>query len=160
LVGITQVACGSSGFCIALARYGTVFGWGNNNFSQLGMPAGGALSIATPIGISPLAPLDMIGAGSAHCIAHSQDGLMYGWGYNGRGQLGLGSTNVAQAPPVVMQNGPDAMNNIGEILAAGNSSIMVRYTDGALFVTGDNQSGQLAIPGAPATVSVPVRSSF
>jgi alpha-tubulin suppressor-like RCC1 family protein len=160
MVGISQVACGSSGFCIALARYGTVFGWGNNNFSQLGLPAGGALSIATPIGISPRAPLDMIAAGSAHCIAHSQDGLVYGWGYNGRGQLGLGSTNVAQAPPVVMQNGPDGMNDIGELLAAGNCSIMVRYTDGALFVTGDNQSGQLAVPGNPSSVLVPVRSSF
>jgi alpha-tubulin suppressor-like RCC1 family protein len=160
LVGISQLACGSSGFCIALARYGTVFGWGNNNFSQLGLPAGGGLSIATPIGISPNSPIDMIAAGSAHCIAHSQDGLTYGWGYNGRGQLGLGLTNIAQAPPAVMQNGPDGMNNIGDLLAGGNFSVMVRYSDRAVFVTGDNQSGQLAIPGNPAAVSVPVRSSF
>ena len=160
LVAISQIACGSSGFCLALARYGTVYGWGNNNFSQLGRPAGGALSIATPIGISPQAPIDMIAAGSAHCIAHSQDGLMYGWGYNGRGQLGLGSTSVLETSPTVMQSGPDGMNNINELLAAGNSSIMVRYSDGAVFVTGDNQSGQLAVPGNPSSVSVPVRGSF
>src|SRR5207248_5437308 len=82
LVGVTQIACGSSGFCIALARYGTVFGWGSNAFSQLGLPAGGALSIATPSSIGPVIPIDAIAAGSAHAIAHSGDGNVYGWGYN------------------------------------------------------------------------------
>ena len=160
LVGIEQVACGSSGFCIALARYGTVFGWGSNNFSQLGIAAGGSLLIASAIGIAPNGGIDLIAAGSAHCIAHSLDGNVYGWGYNGRGQLGIGSTNVAQAPPVVMQSGPDGMNNIGDLVAGGNFSIMVRYTDRAVFVAGDNQSGQLATPGNSSAVSLPVRSNF
>jgi alpha-tubulin suppressor-like RCC1 family protein len=143
LVGISQVACGSSGFCIALARYGEVFGWGSNEFSQLGLPAGGALSIATPIEIGPRTSIDAIAAGTAHCIAHSQDGNVYGWGYNGRGQLGTGSTSVAQSPPVVMNSGPDGMNNISDLAAGANFSVMIRYSDRAVFVTGDNQSGQL-----------------
>jgi alpha-tubulin suppressor-like RCC1 family protein len=158
LVGISEVACGSSGFCLALARYGTVFGWGNNAFSQLGIPGGGAFSIATPVPLGSF--IDAIAAGSAHGIAHSSDGNVYGWGYNGRGQLGNGSTGVAQAPPVAMSTGPDGMNNIGELLAGGNVSIMVRYTDRAVFVTGDNQSGQLAVRGNPSAVLIPVRSSF
>ena len=160
LVGITQVACGSSGFCIALARYGTVFGWGSNAFSQLGLPAGGALSIATPISIGPVIPIDAIAAGSAHCIAHSGDGNVYGWGYNGRGQLGTGSTNVAQSPPVVMKGGSDSMNNISDLNAGGNFSVMIRNSDRAVFVTGDNQSGQLGIPGNQSTLTLPIRSSF
>lgn len=160
LAGITQVACGSSGFCIALARYGTVFGWGSNTFSQLGVAAGGALSIATPIGIASGGQIDAIAAGSAFCIAHSQDGNVYGWGYNGRGQLGIGSTGVAQAPPVVMSAGPDGMNNVDDLVAGPNFSVMVRYTDRALFVSGDNQSGQLAIPGGPLVQKLPVRSGF
>ena len=158
LVGVTQVACGSSGFCLALARYGTVYGWGSNAFSQLGIPGGGALSIATPVPLGSF--VDAIAAGSAHGIAHSSDGNVYGWGYNGRGQLGNGSTSVAQAPPIAMSAGPDGMNNIVDLLAGGNFSIMVRYTDRAVFVTGDNQSGQLALPGNPSAVLVPVRSSF
>jgi alpha-tubulin suppressor-like RCC1 family protein len=158
LVGVNEVACGSSGFCLALARYGTVYGWGSNGFSQLGVPGGGALSIATPIPVGSF--VDAIAAGSAHGIAHSSDGNVYGWGYNGRGQLGNGSTSAAQAPPIAMSAGPDGMNNIVDLLAGGNSSIMVRYTDRAVFVTGDNQSGQLAAPGNPSAVLVPVRSSF
>ncbi|MEA2922843.1 MAG: hypothetical protein QOF07_2813, partial [Bradyrhizobium sp.] len=145
---------------IALARYGTVFGWGSNAFSQLGLPSGGALSIATPISIGPVIPIDAIAAGSAHCIAHSGDGNVYGWGYNGRGQLGTGSTNVAQSPPVVMKGGPDSMNNISDLNAGGNFSVMIRNSDRAVFVTGDNQSGQLGIPGNQSAQSLPVRSSF
>src|SRR5205085_1279111 len=85
-----------SGFCIALARYGTVFGWGNNQFSQLGVAAGGARLLATPISVGPYSSIDAIAAGSAHCLAHSSDGNVYGWGYNGRGQLGNRTTGVAK----------------------------------------------------------------
>jgi alpha-tubulin suppressor-like RCC1 family protein len=160
LAGLTDVACGSSGFCVALARYGVVFGWGSNQFSQLGMAAGGFEALATPIIVGPYGSIDAIAAGSAHCLAHSTDGNVYGWGYNGRGQLGNGTTGVAQYPPVVMQSGPDNMNNISDLVAGGNFSIMVRNTDRAVFVTGDNQSGQLGISGNQSHQSVPVRSNF
>jgi alpha-tubulin suppressor-like RCC1 family protein len=160
LAGVDQVACGSSGFCIALTRSGTVSGWGSNSFAQLGIPAGGALSIATSIGIAPGGRLDAIAAGSAHCIAHSPDGNVYGWGYNGRGQLGLGFTSVAVSPPAVMNAGPDGMNDISDLAAGGNFSIMIRNSDRAVFVAGDNQSGQLSTPGNQSTVSLPTRSKF
>lgn len=158
LVGVTQVACGSSGFCIVLGRDGTVFGWGNNVFSQLGFAAGGAFSVAVPIPTP--GGIDGIAAGSAHGLAHSTNGNVYGWGHNGRGQLGTGSTGVAQAPPILMSAGPDGMNNISDLAAGPNFSVMVRYTDRAVFVAGDNQSGQLRISGNPSSQKVPVRSSF
>lgn len=160
LLGVTEVACGSSGFCIALARYGAVWGWGSNAFSQLGTAPEGFLSFATPIPVGPHSSIDAIAAGSAHCIAHSKDGNVYGWGSNGRGQLGTGSTRVAQSTPVAMQGGPDNMNNISDLAAGGNFSMMVRYSDRAVFVAGDNQSGQLGIPGNQSAQSLPVRSNF
>ena len=160
LSGVDQIACGSSGFCIALARSGTVLGWGSNSFSQLGLPAGGALAIATPIGVAPSGRIQAIAAGSAHCIAQGEDGNVYGWGYNGRGQLGTGTTGVAQSPPVVMSRGPEDMNDISDLAAGANFSVMVRSTDRAVFVAGDNQSGQLSTSGAGGLHSVPVRSQF
>lgn len=158
LPGVSEVACGSSGFCIARTRNGGVFGWGSNAFSQLGLVAGGSASIARPIIFG--SAIDAIAAGSAHGLAQSSNGTVYGWGYNGRGQLGTGSTGVAQAPPVVMSAGPDGMDNISDLAAGPNFSVMVRSTDRAVFVTGDNQSGQLRIPGNPSMQKVPVRSSF
>jgi alpha-tubulin suppressor-like RCC1 family protein len=160
LLGVTQVACGSSGFCIARGRGGTVYGWGNNAFSQLGLAAGGSFPFAIPIAVGSSNSIDTIAAGSAHCIAHSSDGTVYGWGYNGRGQLGLGYTSVAQSPPVAMNAGPDAMDNISDLTAGANYSVMIRNSDRAVFVTGDNQSGQLGIPGNPSIQNLPVRSSF
>jgi alpha-tubulin suppressor-like RCC1 family protein len=160
LVGIEQVACGSSGFCIALARYGTVFGWGSNSFSQLGIAAGGSASIAAPIGIAPTGGIDLIAAGSAHGLAHGLDGNVYGWGYNGRGQLGLGFPSVAQSPPAAMPTGPDGMSDINDLAAGGNFSIMIRNSDRAVFVAGDNQSGQLGIANNQSAQFLPVRSNF
>jgi alpha-tubulin suppressor-like RCC1 family protein len=159
LAGVSQVACGSSGFCIALARNGTVYGWGNNAFSQLGIAAGGSSAVAMPITVGS-GLIDMIAAGSAHAIAHSSNGNVYGWGYNGRGQLGIGSTGVAQSPPVAMNAAPSGMNNISDLAAGPNYSVMVRYSDRAVFVAGDNQSGQLGIPGNPSFQSLPFRSNF
>lgn len=158
LIPVTEVACGSSGFCIALSRYGQVFGWGSNEFSQLGIAPGGALSIATPIRVGAF--IDAISAGSAHCIAHGSNGKVYGWGYNGRGQLGTGFPTVAQFPPIAMSPGPDGMGDIGDLAAGAGVSVMVRHWDRAIFVTGDNQSGQLGIPGNQPAQYVPVKSSF
>jgi len=160
LFGVSEVGCGSSGFCIALTRYGAVFGWGSNAFSQIGFPAGGSFSVATRVPAGPVNSIVTIAVGSAHCIAHSRDGNVYGWGYNGRGQLGTGSTSVAQSPPVVMKAGPDNMNNISDLAAGGNYSVMIRHSDRAVFTTGDNQSGQLGTPGNSSAQSLPVRSSF
>jgi alpha-tubulin suppressor-like RCC1 family protein len=157
LPGMSQVACGSSGFCIALSRDGTVYGWGNNSFSQMGVAPGGALSIATPIGVGP-GGIDMIAAGAAHCIARSgTDGKVYGWGYNGYGQLGAGFANVAQHPPVAMSAGPEGMNDITELAAGSNFSLMGRFTDRAVFGSGDNQSGQLSPAPKGTNQYVPVR---
>lgn len=83
--------------------------------------------------------------GGAVSIAHSQDGNVYGWGYNSRGQLGTDSTTVAVSPPVVMKAGPDRMSDLSDLAAGGNFSIMIRNSDRAVFVAGDNQSGQLGI---------------
>jgi alpha-tubulin suppressor-like RCC1 family protein len=137
-----------------------VFGWGSNDFSQMGVAPGGSFSIATPIGVGP-SGIDVIAAGSAHCLAHSAtDGKVYGWGYNGYGQLGTGSAGVAQSPPVAMNSGPDGMNDIEDLAACANFSAMVRYSDRAVFVAGDNQSGQLGIPGNPLAQYLPAKSSF
>jgi alpha-tubulin suppressor-like RCC1 family protein len=158
LVGVSEVACGSSGFCIARGRAGTVYGWGNNAFSQLGFAAGGSLAVATVIQFG--VEIDAIAVGAAHAIAHGKNDVVYGWGYNGRGQLGTGSTGVAQAPPAIMSAGPNGMSNISDLAAGPNYSVMIRSSDRAVFVTGDNQSGQLGIPGNQPNQNVPIRSSF
>ena len=161
MIAMSQVACGSSGFCIVLARWGSVYGWGSNEFSQLGTAPGGSHSVAHPIVIGEDYSVTAIAAGAAHGIARSfDDGKMYGWGYNGRGQLGTGSPSVAKSPQVAMNAGLDGMSDIDDLVAGANFSIMVRNSDRAVFVTGDNQAGQLGIPGNQSPQYLPVRSSY
>lgn len=156
LTGVREVACGSSGFCIALAGYGGVYGWGNNNLSQLGIAPGGNLAVATLIPISFGYAIQRIAAGAAHAIALSADGNVYGWGYNGRGQLGRGNETVAQDRPVPMLAGPHDMRQIDDLAAGANFSVMIRNSDRAVFVAGDNQSGQLGVSSQSVQV-LPVR---
>ena len=155
LVGISEVACGSSGFCVALARYGYVFGWGNNNLSQLGLPAGGSASVATLIPLPAGTTVTRIAAGAAHVLALNFNGKIYGWGSNGRGQLGLGSESVTQPKPALMLSGPRNMSGIDDLAAGANFSLMIRGGDRAVFVTGENQSGQFGT-GNSLSSAVPV----
>lgn len=141
LVGITQVTCGGLGFCLALARNGLVWGWGSNANSQLGTAAGGYSQFAKVIPGIPVAA-DIIAVGTYHGLAHGRDGKVYGWGYNNKGQLGNGSTSTAQAPPVQMSlpNGTDVID-----LAAGGFYSAIVDSQRNVWVTGDNQYGQLGL---------------
>jgi alpha-tubulin suppressor-like RCC1 family protein len=156
LAGITQIACGGSGFCLALARNGIVWGWGTNANSQLGTAAGGQSAFAKPV-FPPGSPaMDIVAAGTYHGLAHARNGAVYGWGYNNKGQLGNGSTSAAQAPPVAMSlsNGPDII----DLGAGGFYSAMVD-SQRRVWVTGDNQYGQLGL-GNQNTQYVPVISNY
>jgi alpha-tubulin suppressor-like RCC1 family protein len=157
LSGVTQTACGY-GFCIASTRYGNVYGWGNNNYAQLGLTGGGYQTLATKVPIS--SAVTMIAAGSYHGLAVSEEGNVLGWGYNGTGALGTGSSNTAQAPPVVMSAGPQNMNNIDDVAAGPFCSLMIRNSDRAVFGTGQNFAGQLGIPGGLSTEYTPKLTSF
>jgi alpha-tubulin suppressor-like RCC1 family protein len=59
-----------------------------------------------------------------------------------------------------MSYGPDGMNEISDLVAGANFSAMVRNLDRAVWVTGDNQSGQLATPDNLPTQAVPRHSNF
>jgi alpha-tubulin suppressor-like RCC1 family protein len=59
-----------------------------------------------------------------------------------------------------MEYGPDGMNEIKDLIAGANFSVMVRNSDRAVFVAGDNQSGQLGLAANQSALHVPVRSSF
>jgi len=159
LPGVTQTACGY-GFCIALTRSGYVYGWGNNNYAQLGLTGGGYQTLATRVPISSGGAVKMIAAGGYHGLAVSEDGNVRGWGFNGTGALGNGSSNTAQAPPVTMSAGPQNMNNIDDVVAGPFCSLMIRNSDRAVFGTGQNFAGQLGIPGGMSTEYTPKLSSF
>lgn len=75
-----------------------VFAWGLNNWGQLGI--GSRLNTAIPVRVRELDPYEedyvvQIEGGEHHSIALTKDGVVYTWGLNDEGQLGLGDTKGA-----------------------------------------------------------------
>ncbi|MBI3150354.1 MAG: hypothetical protein HYZ17_17760 [Betaproteobacteria bacterium] len=110
---------------------GTLWAWGENDFSQLG--DGSTLARATPLKV--LAGVAAVAGGPYHSLALKTDGSVWSWGFNGAGQLGSGNT-LDQTVPA------QALVGARAVAASGLSSFVVK-TDGTLWAWGDNEAGQL-----------------
>ncbi|XP_006879568.1 PREDICTED: RCC1 and BTB domain-containing protein 1 isoform X2 [Elephantulus edwardii] len=96
---VIEVACGSH-HSMALAADGEVFAWGYNNCGQVG--SGSTANQPTPRKVTNCLHIKKvvgIACGQTSSMAVLDNGEVYGWGYNGNGQLGLGN-NGNQLTPV------------------------------------------------------------
>ncbi|EHB06103.1 RCC1 and BTB domain-containing protein 1 [Heterocephalus glaber] len=96
---VVEVACGSH-HSMALAADGEVFAWGYNNCGQVG--SGSTANQPTPRKVTNCLHIKRvvgIACGQTSSMAVLDNGEVYGWGYNGNGQLGLGN-NGNQLTPV------------------------------------------------------------
>lgn len=88
---------------MALSRDGALWGWGQNNYGQLGLGDGATNFTGNPIQLSQVgtnADWRMVSAGWFHTMAIRQDGTLWGWGLNGPGSLGIGSLVESTNRPV------------------------------------------------------------
>lgn len=90
---------------MALSEIGDVYVWGWNESSQLGFGRDTIKIEATPklLDISEDDRFVAIAAGSRHSMAVSENGILFGWGWNKYGQLGIDSTTIefADSPTVI-----------------------------------------------------------
>ena len=89
---------------VARRKDGTLLGWGNNYYGQLGL--GDMLNRCVPVPIEhPLLRKGFevveIAAGSRHTLARRKDGLVLAWGWNHYGQLGVGHVTAQFQPTIV-----------------------------------------------------------
>jgi alpha-tubulin suppressor-like RCC1 family protein len=166
LSGATALAVGYDSGC-ALLTGGTVQCWGDNQFGQLGNgthASWGADSGAPgPVtGISDAVAL--AGSGQSFC-ALLRDGTVRCWGFNGFGQLGDGSVNLADsgpserysATPVTVSNLSGAVSVAigGSEPLAGGGSACALLSSGDVKCWGYNSCGQLG-DGTTTSSSSPV----
>jgi alpha-tubulin suppressor-like RCC1 family protein len=92
LTGITAIAAGYY-HSMALKSDGTVWAWGENSDGQLGNgttdDSNIPIQVIGPRGVGFLAASKIAG-GSDHNLSLSNDGTVWGWGYNYYGQVGNG----------------------------------------------------------------------
>ncbi|HQO58679.1 MAG TPA: hypothetical protein PLT76_08190, partial [Candidatus Omnitrophota bacterium] len=99
----------------------------------LGIPSGGAPP-ETNIGTPRFKTID---GGKNHSIAVKQNGSVWTWGNNSKGQIGDGSVTESLIPKQVIING------YGKEVTATNESSYVLLGDGTVKSWGNNNYGQL-----------------
>jgi len=151
------IACGTY-HIIVLMTNGLIFGTGRNTDGQLGLnnqtqqttltrmvdPSNGA--VGTYYGKTP----KYITCGSSHTIVLMTNGLLYGTGYNGYGQLGINNTtNIKTTLTQMVDPSNGAVGTYygktPKYIAGGYYHTIVLMTDGTLYGTGLNDNGQLGL---------------
>jgi alpha-tubulin suppressor-like RCC1 family protein len=123
----------------ALCSDGSLYTWGNNFYGQLGN--GTTTGQLAPVRVAPPAGQRwlQVSIGYAHMLATCSDGSLYSWGDGYYGQLGNGTNNRRLTPTRVA---PPAGTQWVQV-AAGMYHSLALASDGQLYTTGYNYSGQL-----------------
>jgi alpha-tubulin suppressor-like RCC1 family protein len=135
----TCVAAASAGWshtCV-LKKDGTVWCWGNNNAGQ----SRGDQTVATvpvPTAVPGVAGATMIAAGDSYTCALVSGGAVLCWGYNNKGQLGIGPITNASEPPTSVAG----LTGATQVAAAFEHTCALK-SDGTVVCWGGNESGQL-----------------
>lgn len=124
------------GFIIALKTDGTLWGWGDNTYGQLGDNTLDNKSIPTQIGTATT--WSQISCGQYHVSAIKTDGTLWCWGVNEFGQLG--------DETILNKNSPVQTKAVGtnwKKTTCGYRTTAAIKNDGTLWLWGENYSGQL-----------------
>lgn len=162
LSNIVKISAGNH-HTLALDSSGNVWAWGHNAFGQLGN--GTTVDSSTPVavnwtGTSVTLPIIDINGGGGIVATDGQSfvidsaGVVWCWGANSYGQLGLGtpsSPNFTSPFTTPQQMALSAAGAVGPI-AIGNAKSGTRHgmvldANGILFIFGSNQFGAVGIPG-------------
>ncbi len=140
----------------ALLGDGDYYNWGYNAAGQLG--DGTNTDSAVPVKVALPAPVRQAfqggsGARNGQTVAVLDDGTVWAWGDNDRGQLGNGTRVSSNVPLRVAV--PSGVTFVA-VSSGGYASYGIDRS-GRLWAWGDNRSGQLGIGGGTALVTRPVR---
>ncbi len=118
---------------------GTLWGWGNNTYGQLGDGTNIDKNIPTQIGTGT--NWQSVCAGAYLSVGIKTDGTLWTWGSNGNGQLGTGTASGNFSINVPTQVGVGT--NWQSVSTNQGSVVMGIKTDGTLWAWGYNYYGAL-----------------
>ncbi len=124
-----------SNFSLAIKTDGTLWAWGNNNSSQLGISTSGNYN--TPVQVGTDNDWLTVSAGNRYSLGIKTDGTLWAWGFNQNGELGLGDFTIRNIPVQV-----GTATNWASI-SAGFEASAALTTTGTIWATGRNYAGQL-----------------
>jgi len=126
---------------MAIKTDGTMWAWGNNMQGQLGLSYYGFNTHRTePTQVGTAKDWRSVSAGAGYTLAIKGEGELWAWGYNGEGQLGLGSDSLRYTQTRI---GSHEWKSV----SAGDQHTVAIRSDGTLWAWGNNASGQLGVGG-------------
>ncbi|CAH1401548.1 unnamed protein product [Nezara viridula] len=139
--GVIGFAYGSGPHVICYTSLGEVYAWGHNAYCELanGTTTQSSNPMKVEVCLSTKVVVE-VACGSHHSVVLTNEGEVYGWGYNGNGQLGNGN-NVNQLNPCRVM----ALSNIVIVkVVCGCSHTLALSDEGKVYAWGANSFGQLA----------------
>ncbi len=141
-VGIQAVAVSAGDkFSLVLSSDGTVYSAGSNTRGQLGdgTTVNKNQTNTIVLGLIGQKIID-ISAGQIHCLAISDTGMLFSWGGNTKGQLGIGTT--VDSLTAVQVTGDIGNSSVVQV-ATGREFSVVLTRNGTVFTFGENGQYQL-----------------
>jgi alpha-tubulin suppressor-like RCC1 family protein len=144
---------------LALSSAGLVYAWGYNASGQLGDASTADSDVPVQVQLPGGTDATGVASGSNNGLALTSSGEVYGWGNNGYGQLGDGTTTNSDVPVEVHLPGGVTPSGIGSEWDAG----LALTSTGALYAWGLNDQGDLGdgtIDAGSASFPAPPSPSF
>lgn len=141
---VRGISCGSK-HTVAMTMT-DVITWGSNERGQCGHGERAERDWVKPRSLKILSGqmVTQVVCGQDHTLCVTATSVVYAWGANHRGQLGLGDTTDRRSPTVVT-----ALWALPVLqLAAGDLHSAALTSNGFLFMWGANEQGQLGLPAA------------
>lgn len=157
---VKPIRLGRKAIAITVGKYHTcalrsdklVYCWGWNDRGQLGLGHRDNIGDDEPVlnkGKVPLpksmAPVKDISAGRMHTCALTEKGKVYCWGWNNKGQLGLGHRRDVAKNEQDHTFTPVALPEPATAISTGDLHTCALGRSGKLYCWGDNKFGQLGL---------------
>ncbi|XP_035730999.1 RCC1 and BTB domain-containing protein 1-like isoform X1 [Vespa mandarinia] len=140
---VVSITCGQT-YSMAVTNNGEIYGWGHNGVGQLGN--GTYTNQLNPCKVTGLIGIviEKVACGYAHTLALSDEGVLYVWGSNSYGQLGLGNKTNACVP---MKLSVPEMGRVSDIAALHYNHISVAIGEGhKVFMWGQCRGQSITVP--------------
>lgn len=130
------ISSGCGWHTLAIKANGTLWGWGANEFGQLGNNTP-IILYSSPVQIGTDTNWNIISTGQEFSAGIRNDGTLWTWGYNGRGQLGTNDFYWRSSPTHI------GTGSTWKLVASGKYYSLAIKTDGTLWGWGDWERGTL-----------------